>query len=413
MTDIDLASTAAGAADAAASPRHPRVRLLPKRHRRFRDGHPWVYSNEIEMPKPPGDIPAGALVTLENAGGEALGTACFNPNTLVVARRLAEAPDAEVGEELLAERLARALALRERLFPAPFYRLVHAEADGLPGLVVDRYGEVVVVQLNTAGMEALRQPILAALDRVLAPRAVVLRNDGAGRTLEGLPLAVETVKGTVDGPVELIENGATFLADVAGGQKTGWFYDQRTSRAAVAGLARGARVIDLFCYLGGFGIQAAAAGADRVVLVDRSEPALALAEAAAARNGVAQRCETRRASALELMERLAREGERFDVVVVDPPAFVKSRKDLGAGLRGYRKMIRLGAALTAPGGFLFAASCSHNVDAGLFAEQLRHGLTDAGRAGRILREAGAGPDHPVHPYLPESAYLKSALLQLD
>jgi 23S rRNA (cytosine1962-C5)-methyltransferase len=303
--------------------------------------------------------------------------------------------------------------LRERLYPGGCYRLIHAEADGLPGTVIDRYGDVVTLQVNTAGMERLEPALLEAVERVLAPATVVLRNDSAARQLEGLKPETKIVKGAIDGPVALTENGRRFFADLAEGQKTGWFYDQRDNRAAVARLAAGRRVLDLYTYAGGFAVLAACAGAGEVVAVDRSERALSLAGQAAQANGVAERCRFIRAEAFAELERLGQAGERFDIVVADPPAFVKSKKELNQGARGYRKLARLASGLVTPGGSFFIASCSHHVDVPLFAEQVRRGLSDAGRAGRILQTAGAAADHPVHPHLPESAYLKGQLLQLD
>jgi 23S rRNA (cytosine1962-C5)-methyltransferase len=391
----------------------PVVRLQPGRHKRAAFGHPWVFSNEIAMDAAAKALPPGGLVRLETANGEALGTAMFNPHPLISARLLSRDVNAAIDAEFLAARLRAALELRERLYPGGCYRLIHAEADGLPGTVVDRYGDVVTIQVNTAGMERLTPALLDAVERVLAPATVVLRNDSAARQLEGLPQTTAVVKGALDGPVPLTENGRRFFADLAEGQKTGWFYDQRDNRAAVAGLAAGRRVLDLYTYAGGFAVLAACAGAAEVVAVDRSERALALAEQAAQANGAAERCRVVRAEAFAELERLAGAGERYDVVVADPPAFVKSKKDLNQGARGYRKLARLSAALVAPGGFLFIASCSHHVDVPLFAEQVRRGLADAGRGGRILRTAGAAADHPVHPHLPESAYLKGQLLQLD
>jgi 23S rRNA (cytosine1962-C5)-methyltransferase len=319
--------------------------------------------------------------------------------------------NATIDSGFLAARLQAALTLRERLYPGGYYRLIHAEADGLPGTVIDRYGDVVTIQANTAGMDRLMPDLLDAVERVLAPATVVLRNDSAARQLEGLPQATKIVKGAIDGAVPLTENGRRFFADLAEGQKTGWFYDQRDNRAAVAKLAEGRRVLDVYSYAGGFGVLAACAGAAEVVAVDRSERALALAEQAAQANDVAQRCRFVKAEAFAELERLA--GERFDVVVADPPAFVKYKKDLNQGARGYRKLSRLAAAVVAPGGVLFIASCSHHVDVPLFAEQVRRGLSDVGRSGRILQTAGAAADHPVHPQLPESAYLKGQLLQID
>lgn len=403
MTDIETTTAAA----------LPTVRLLPKHHRRVRAGHPWVYSNEIDMTADLKRLAPGTLVRVADAGDGAVGVAMFNPHSLVAARMLSAGTEVPIDRAFLAGRLAAALALRERLHDRPFYRLVHAEADGLPGLVVDRFGDLLVCQANTAGIDALEGALLGALDDVIGPATVVFRNDGAVRALEGLTSGVRVAKGTVDGPVALEEDGTAFLCDPIGGQKTGWFYDQRDNRAFVARLAAGARVLDIYAYLGGFGIRAAAAGAERVTLVDRSQPALDLAATSAGANGLAERVACVRANAFEEMERLAKAGERFDVVVADPPAFVKSRKDLKVGMRGYRRMVRLAAPLVAPGGFLLVGSCSHNLGAEHFAEVVRHGVGDARRQGRILRSAGAAPDHPVHPLLPESAYLKVQVFQLD
>ncbi len=392
---------------------YPTVSLLAGRHKRIKSGHPWAYSNEISMTAQAKALEPGALVRLVAESGEPMGVAGFNPHSLVAARMLDRDADSAIDAEFLAGRLRRALALRERLYDAPYYRLVHAEADGLPGLVVDRFGATLAVQFNSAVMDRLRDALLAALDATLAPVAVVLRNDSPVRRLEGLDTAVETVRGACGGPVELREGEIRFLADLTGGQKTGWFYDQRDSRAFTGSLARDGRVLDVYCHTGGFALHAAAGGAREVLAVDRSAAALALAEQAAALNGFGARCRFLKADVFTALERLGREGERFDLVVADPPAFVKSRKDLKPGLRAYRKLSRLCAGLVSPGGFLFVASCSHNVAADSFEEQIGRGLADTRRGGRILRRAGAGPDHPVHPWLPESAYLKSLVLQLD
>jgi 23S rRNA (cytosine1962-C5)-methyltransferase len=391
----------------------PTIRLQPSRHKRVQHGHPWVYSNEIHMDNTAKAIPPGTVVRVVTHDGAPLGTATFNPHTLICTRMLTRDPGAEIDKAFLADRLRRALGLREKLFDRPYYRLVHAEADGLPALIVDRFGDVVVMQANSAGMDRLTPVLLEALDEVLAPKAVVLRNDSPSRGLEGLTTGVRVASGSLDGPVRLEENGAAFFADPGAGQKTGWFYDQRDNRAAIAALARGADVIDFYSYNGGFAVQCAKAGAKSVIAVDRSEAALANGRAAAEANGVGAICEFRRADAFEELERLAAAGAKFGVVIADPPAFVKSKKDLQAGTRAYRKMTRLAASITAPGGFLLVASCSHNVDVPLFAEQVARGLDDARRTGRILRTGGAAADHPVHPHLPETAYLKAQILQLD
>jgi 23S rRNA (cytosine1962-C5)-methyltransferase len=389
----------------------PLLHLEKGRSRRLRAGHPWIFSNEVAMTAEAKALQPGSLVTLVDAGDERLGVASFNPHSLIAARLLSRNWRDTIDAAFLAGRLRAALALRETLFPGGCYRLIHSEADGLPGLVVDRMCDIVSLQTNSAGMQALLPELLVALDEVLAPTAVVLKNDSPVRRLEGLEPEHRVVKGELSGPVEIVENGCRLLADLADGQKTGWFYDQRDNRAFVAGLARGRRVLDLYSYAGGFALQAAQAGATEVTAVDRSEASLALAEQAAALNGVPLRIA--RAEAFAEMERLTAAGERFGVVVADPPAFVKTKKDLASGAKGYRKMARLAAALVEPGGFLFVASCSHHMPAAQFAEEIAHGLSLAHRSGRILRSAGAAADHPVHPWLPESAYLKSLTLQLD
>ena len=399
------------AADDPAS--RPVVTLLAGGHRRVEAGHPWVYSNEVQMDAAAKALAPGSLATLKRADGRSLGVAMFNPHTLLAGRVLDRDTAQPIGQRFLRRRLERALRLRQRLYREPYYRLVHAEADGLPGLVVDRFGDVLVVQSNTAGMERLEEPLLQALTALLSPAVVVLRNDSPARALEGLPQEVRVAIGQVDGPVTVEENGAVFAADALEGQKTGWFFDQRDNRAFVGGLARGARVIDLYSYSGGFAIAAACGGAASVTGIDRSEGALALATRTAARNSVAEICEFRRAEVFAEAAALAAGGERFDVVIADPPAFARSRRDVPAALRGYRKLARLVAGLAAPGGVVFLASCSHNVAAADFAEAARRGLADAGRVGRLLRDAGAGPDHPVHMALPETAYLKSLTLALD
>ncbi len=394
----------------------PVVRLKAGAEKRLVRGYPWVYSNEIEMDAAAREVPPGEVVRLVDARGEALGTALFNRQPLIAARLVSRRSDVTVDREFLAARLARALALRDGLFDQPFYRLCHAEADGLPGTVIDRFGPTLVLQVNTAGMARLLPELLAALDRLVAPETVVLRNDSPARALEGLPLEVAVAAGRLDGPLALVENGARYLADPAEGQKTGWFYDQRDNRALAAHLAGGladARVLDAYSFTGGFAIQAALAGAAEVVAVDRSQPALDLAAMAAEQNGIAGRCRFVRAEVFADLARRARDGERFDLVVVDPPAFVKTKRDLPQGLKGYRKLHRLAAMVVKPGGLLAAASCSHHVDFSAFGEQLRRGLHDAGREGRILYQRGAGPDHPVHPFLPETAYLKFQVVALD
>ncbi|WIM11367.1 class I SAM-dependent rRNA methyltransferase [Enhydrobacter sp.] len=391
----------------------PSVLLRAGGDRRVRAGHPWAFSNEVLMDAETRALPAGSLVILRAPGGEALGLATFNPHSLIAARLLTSNPEAIVDALFFGRRIAQAAALRGRLIGAPYYRLIHAEADGLPAVIVDRFGEALVVQVNSAGMEALTPVLLEALEAELSPRTIVLKNDSPVRELEGLRREVVVTKGEA-GAMELIENGAKFVADLSGGQKTGWFYDQRDNRRFMAGLAKDASVLDVYSYSGGFGVLAARAGAQSVICIDRSQAALDAASQAAKLNGVGERVSFQKGEAFEALESLGGTSARkFGVVICDPPAFVKGRKDLKTGAQGYRKLVRLAAPLVARGGFFFVASCSHLMDPALFAEQVRRGLRDGERTGRILRSSGAALDHPVHPNLPETAYLKALTLQLD
>ncbi|MBW7835654.1 MAG: class I SAM-dependent rRNA methyltransferase [Sphingomonadales bacterium] len=391
---------------------YPIIRLVKGGGKRARHGHPWIFSNEVAMTASAKALAPGSLVIVEDAGGEALGLYGFNPHTLIAARLLTRNIAAVIDAGFIAERLGGAVQLRNRLFDRPYYRLIHAEADGLPGLVIDRFGDAVVAQANTAMMDRLSPQLTEALEQTLSPARIIFKNDSPARKLEGLELATFAAKGGEES-LAVEENGLRFVCDPLGGQKTGWFYDHRDNRAFVAKLTKERRVIDYYTYAGGFAITCAASGASSVVAVDRSEGSLALAAEAARLNGLADRVSVQRAEVFADAERRVASGKRFGLVIADPPAFVKSKKDLQPGLKGYRKLARLTAALVEPGGFLFLASCSHNVGVADFAETCKRGLDDAGRTGRILRTSGAGADHPVHPALPETAYLKGILYQLD
>jgi 23S rRNA (cytosine1962-C5)-methyltransferase len=382
---------------------HPIVRLKPREGRRLRAGAPWAFSNEMEMSAKTKALAPGTIVNVAGDDGRALGTFYFNPNSLIALRQLDARPDIVADVAFFAERLARARALREAVYEKPFYRLVHAEGDFLPGLTIDRFGDAYVVQITTAGMERLRAPLLEALGAA----HVVLRADTPSRALEGLAAYVE---GDV-GRVAVEENGVRYFADLTGGQKTGWYYDQRDNRAFVAALAKGKSVLDAYCYTGAFALAAAKAGATDVIALDSSAPALALAEESAAANGL--QAQFVKADVFEELERLGNAKETFDIVVADPPPFVKSRKDLEPGSKAYRKLARMAARVVAPSGFLLLASCSHNIAPDRFASECALGLQRAERRARLIHQSGAGADHPVHPLLPESAYLKALVYALD
>ena len=391
----------------------PIVRVQAQRHRRAAHGHPWLYSNEIVMDAPAKAHVSGAMVRFVAHDGSLIGTGSLNPHSLIAGRIFTRAPLEIVDQDWLYRKLQNALTLQQRCVDEPHYRLVHAEADGLPGLIIDRFGDHLGVQLNTAGMQMLWPALHAALIELLQPASIVLHNDSAIRTLEGLDREVSVAHGTVAPPIMVRENGLTYYADPVGGQKTGWYFDQRDNHALVARYASGLRVLDLYCHAGGFGLAAARAGAVAVTGVDSSQPALDMAVKAAAFNGLAAQCVWQRADVFEELERRISGAEKFDIVVADPPPFVKSRKDLASGARGYRKLAKMAARVTATDGLLFIASCSHNMELPLFIEEVARGLHEARRSGRILYSVGAAPDHPVHPHLPESAYLKGLLLRLD
>ena len=322
-------------------------------------------------------------------------------------------PEAVIDRAWIAARLVRALALRARLYPEPFYRLVHAEADGLPGVVIDRFGDVAVIQPNAAWAEALLPEIAAALAEVTGVTAIVKNGQGRSRTLEGLPEETLLLQGAVDAPVPVRMNGATYMADVLGGQKTGLFFDQRPNHAFAASLAKGSRVLDVFAHVGGFALAALAGGAASALAVDGSAPALALAEQGAEASGMADRFATRQGDAFEVMDALAAEGEVFDLVVCDPPAFAPAKPALEAGLRAYERVAMKAAALVAPGGFLCLCSCSHAADLASFRNASARGIGRGGRRGQMLYTGSAGPDHPVLPQLAESGYLKTVFFRLD
>lgn len=397
------------------SPSRPVVRLRPKAEARaIRHGFPWVYADELVLDRRTQALPPGTLAVLEDAERSPIGLVTVNTGSKIVARMLDADPDAEIDRAWFAARLTRALALRERLYDAPFYRLVHAESDGLPGVVIDRFGAVAAVQPNAAWAEAHLPDLVDALTAVTGVCAVVKNGTGRARGLEGLAEETAVIRGEVPGPVQVTMNGATYLADLTGGQKTGLYFDQRENHAFTARLARGrALVLDVFSHVGGFALAALAAGAGRALAVDGSRAALDLAQRGAVASGLADRFATRQGDAFAVLEALGAEGARFDVVICDPPAFAPNRAALEAGLRAYERVARLAAPLVAPGGFLVLCSCSHAADLAAFRTACGRGIGRGGRRGAIIRTGGAGPDHPVLPQLAESGYLKALAFRLD
>lgn len=388
----------------------PRLRLKKKEDRRLSAGHLWIFSNEVDTAVTPlKGFAAGDLAVVENARGEALGLAYVNPDSLISARLLSRDSRAAIGEAFFRRRLERALALREWVYGRPYYRLAHGESDGLPGVVIDRFGDVFVVQINTAGMERLLEPLLAALHELCAPRAVVLKNTSGLRRLEGLECYTRMAVGELTAPVEIEENGGRFLVDPVGGQKTGWFFDHRENRSALARLCRGKRVLDLFAYTGAWGIQAARGGAAAVECVDSSPAALALAAENARINGVADRVALVQDEAFEFLGQAREQGRHYDVVVLDPPAFIKRRKDISQGMEAYRRLNQAALGVLGNGGILVSASCSFHLPREALHDLLRVSARLLERHLVFFARGGQGADHPIHPAIPETDYLKAFL----
>lgn len=392
---------------------YPVVRLLPKANARaVRHGFPWVYANELVQDRRTRGLTPGTLAVLEDSARVPMGVVAMNPNSRIVARMLDRDPGARIDADWLAGRIAVALAHRDRLYPDPFYRLIHAEADGLPGVVIDRFGDAAVIQPNAAWAEVLLDPLVEALCAETGVKTVVKNAAGRTRALEGLDDRTAVLCGALEGPVKVPMNGATYLADLLGGQKTGLFYDQRPNHAFAASLAGGGRVLDVFAHVGGFSLAALAGDAARALAVDSSAPALELATGGAAAMASDDRFAIRQGDAFEVMGALAAEGETFDLVVCDPPAFAPSKQALDAGLRAYERVARLAAHLVAPGGYLGLCSCSHAADLARFRTASARGIGRAGRQAQLIYTGFAGPDHPQLPQLAESGYLKSVFFRL-
>ncbi|NNM61890.1 MAG: class I SAM-dependent rRNA methyltransferase [Steroidobacteraceae bacterium] len=389
----------------------PTLRLKRNEDRRLLAGHLWVFSNEVDAAQTPlGRFAPGDLVRVLAHNDRGLGLAYVNPGSLICARLLETwtIPDTA----WFAARFRRALEWRERLYEAPYYRLIHGEADGLPGLVVDRFGATCVVQIGTAGMEAQRQRIEEALLGVSGIDSILLKNDGGGRELEGLPAYVEAAGAPVAELASVVEDGLRYSTQLRDGQKTGWYFDQSANRRTLRKYIRpGMRVLDVFSYVGAWGVSAARAGAGDVLCVDSSARALELAVENAKRNGFALR--TRKGDAFEVLDQLAAEREKFDLIIVDPPAFAKRRKDLPKAQAAYRRLNQAAIRLLDAGGLLVSCSCSHH----LSADQLQEAIAKAARASarhlQILETGGQGPDHPVHPAIPETRYLKAHFCRVD
>jgi 23S rRNA (cytosine1962-C5)-methyltransferase len=391
----------------------PSLRLKANADRRLRAGHLWVFSNEIDVVATPLNLfQPGDQAILEAAGGKALGIVAMSPNNLICARLLSRDVKHVLDKSLLVHRLNVALSLRERLFDQPFYRLVYGDSDLLPGLVVDRFGDHLVVQLASAAMERSKDAVIDALVQVLKPRGILFKNDSAARDAEGLERYVDTVFGVVPEWVDLEENGVKFQAPVLEGQKTGWFYDHRMNRARLAPYAKGKRVLDLFSYIGGWGVQAAAFGASEVFCVDASGFALDGVERNATLNGVAEKVTCVEGDVFEALKELKAAEERFDVIVADPPAFIKRKKDIKNGEAAYRRLNETAMRMLNKDGILVSASCSMHLEEDHLQNILLTSARHLDRNIQLLERGAQGPDHPVHPAIAETRYIKSLTVRL-
>ncbi|HSB33606.1 MAG TPA: class I SAM-dependent rRNA methyltransferase [Nitrospirota bacterium] len=384
------------------------ILLKPKEDRRVLRGHPWVFSNELQQ-TPEGIVP-GDIVDVLDAPGRFIGRGYINPRSLIAVRILTRKKE-DIGVDFLRRRISAARELRASLGFGESYRALYSEGDGLPGLIVDKYADTLVLQSLTAGIDRMLDNIIASLREEYSPNAIVLRNDSGSRALEGLTQEKRVVLGSVTGPVEIEESGIAYEVDVLEGQKTGFFFDQRENRLALRSYARGRRTLDCFCYVGAWSLAAARSGAPEVIGIDSSEKAVALAMANAARNNLPARFMT--ADVFDELRTLGKKGERFGLIVLDPPAFVKSRAKVREALKGYKEINLRAMKLLEPGGVLATCSCSHHIDEALFREMLIDAACSAGRQARVLEMRSQARDHPILLAARETQYLKCAILTVD
>jgi len=391
------------------------TKLKIKKHHEVRivRGHPWIFSNEIENFAALKYLEKGTLVEVQVKKDEPFALAYFNPNNLISARILTYDVKQEINEDFFIEKISAAKILRDRFFDKPFYRLIHSEADFLPGLIIDRLDNILSCQISTAGMEKLSPLLISALEKLFPDAAIIFRNDVESRKLEGLELYVKTIKGEIPDKIEIEENGLKFAIDVKSGQKTGWFFDQRKNRDFIGLVSKNCDVLDAFCYLGGFGLNALKNGANSVTFIDSSQEATNHVKQNIALNYFTQKTEIITKKVYETLDNADFQKRQFDVVVLDPPAFIKSKKDFFSGLKGYEKLVKLSANLVKPNGLLMLASCSHNATIGDLIAAANDGFRKSNRRAKLIRSFGADLDHPIHPALKESEYLKSITFMVE
>lgn len=392
---------------------YPALYLKRGEDARLRAGHLWVFANEVDVARSP--LPSfepGEACAIVAANGKPLGVGYVNPHSLICARLVVRGLGHPLDASLLTHRLQVALALRERLYDEPFYRVLYGESDGVPGLTLDRFDDVVVAQATTAGIERLKPQVEAAVKKVLDPRALIWKNDAGIRELEGLMAYADVGFGEPPGALQVREGGVEFAVDAIGGQKTGWFYDQRANRDALAPHVKGRRVLDMFAYLGAWGLRAAALGAREVTCVDASASAVRLIGENAHRNGLAERVSAERADAFDYLKALREAREHFDVVILDPPTFVKRKKDLKEGALAYRRLNELAMQVLDRDGILVTCSCSWHMPRAALLDAVQRGARHLDRSVQVLQQLQQAPDHPVHPAIPETEYLKGFICRV-
>ena len=381
--------------------------------KRLKQGHLWVYSNEVNVKATPlKSFTPGEQVLVKDHTGREMGVAFMSPSSLICGRLISRDPKQIMDQSLLVHRLKIALSLRELAFDGPYYRLVFGDSDALPGLVVDRFGDILVVQISSAGMEMLQDELLVALEKVCKPKTILFKNNGKMRAPEELESYVKVGFGEEIEEAELEENGVKFIAPVVTGQKTGWFYDHRMSRARLKDYVKGKKVLDLYSYVGGWGVQAAAFGAESVTCVDSSSLALSYVARNAALNDVSEKVSCLEGDVLDVCRRLKEEGEKFDVVITDPPAFIPRRKDQKKGEIAYQRLNQLAMRLLSKDGLLVSASCSMHLSRPALMKAIALGGQTLEKRLQVIEQGGQGPDHPVVPVIPETDYLKAVFVRV-
>jgi len=389
----------------------PVLYLRKGAERRLRAGHLWVYSNEVDIKRLPlTNFEAGVQAELRASNDKPLGTVFVNPHALICGRLISRDPTHGMTPQRLTQRMEIALELRQRLFSKPFYRWVFGDSDGLSGLVIDRFGDTVVVQISSAGMEQMKDSIVRAIQRLTQASSIVLKNDGKMRKVEGLESYVEQAHGNVAEMLQLEENGVKFEVPLAGGQKTGWFYDHRMNRARLQAYAPGKRVLDVFSYVGGWGIQAASVGATSVTCIDSSASAIESVHHNARLNGLTN-VDTIEGDAFDALKTLADEKQKFDIVVLDPPALIPRRRDQKAGEQAYARLNQLGLRLLERDGLLVSASCSMHLSQEKLVDIIRGSGRKIDRFVQLLEQGHQAPDHPIIPGIAETDYIKSCFVR--